>query len=211
MSLWQVAAGAALGAGLGYGGARFAPRWLESGLRTWEPYLLAAVNGLLTALLAAAHPLDSYFWQHLLFISVLTTASLVDLHDRIIPNELVLFGLGAGLVLLFAAPYPEKSWTYALLGALAGFAFLLVLALIAKGGMGLGDVKLAAVIGLFLGLKWVMMGLVFAFLGGGLISAILLITRVVGRKSHIPFGPWLALGAIVTVLYGAQIWNWYMP
>jgi leader peptidase (prepilin peptidase) / N-methyltransferase len=211
MSVWQVGVGALLGAALGFGGALLAPRWMESRVRPWEPYLLAGVNGLLTALLAAAHPLDGYFWQHLLFISILTTASLVDLHDRIIPNELVLFGLGAGLLLLFVAPYPDKDWLFGLLGAVAGFLFLLLLALIARGGMGLGDVKLAAVIGLFLGLKWVAMGLVFAFLGGGLISAILLLSRVVGRKSHIPFGPWLALGAVVTVLYGAQIWNWYMP
>lgn len=209
--VWQIAAGAALGAGLGYGGARLAPRWLESQMRSWESYALAAVNGALAGLLAFLNPLSSgYFWQHLLFISVLTLASLVDLHDRIIPNELVLFGLGAGAILLFAAPYPDKGWLGGLLGGALGFGILLLIALIAKGGMGMGDVKLAAVIGLFLGLKWVGMGLVFAFLAGGLISGLLLLLRVVGRKDHIPFGPWLALGAVITALYGSQIWAWYM-
>ncbi|HYG57748.1 MAG TPA: A24 family peptidase [Symbiobacteriaceae bacterium] len=207
---WQVPAALALGAALGYGGGRLAPRWIvEKPMRSWEPYVLSAINGGLMALLAMAHPLDAYFWQHLIFISVLTTASLVDLHDRIIPNELVLFGLAAGGALLLLAPYPDKTWLQALIGAGAGFGFMLVLALIAPAGMGLGDVKLAAVIGLFLGFPWVGMGLVLAFLSGGLLSAVLLIARVVGRKNHIPFGPWLALGAILTILYGARIWSWY--
>lgn len=208
---WQVAVAALLGAGLGFGGGKLAPRWLEKGVRPWEPYVLAAVNGLLMGLLAVAHPLDAYFWQHLVFISLLTTASLVDLHDRIIPNELVLAGLVIGTTMLFLLPYPDKTWLQGLMGAGTGFGILLLIAVVAKGGMGLGDVKLAAVIGLFLGAWWVAMGLVFAFLAGGVISGLLLLLRIVGRKDHIPFGPWLALGAIITVLYGAEIWAWYMP
>jgi leader peptidase (prepilin peptidase)/N-methyltransferase len=204
-----VVAGAALGALLGFLGGRVAPRWLSSPLAPWEPYALAAVNGLLTGLLALGRPLDGYFWQHLVFITVLTTASLVDLHDRIIPNELVLFGLVTGLVLLLVAPYPEKSLLQALGGAAAGFVLLLIIALAVPGGMGMGDVKLAAVIGLFLGLPWVGMGMVLAFLAGGIISLLLILCRVVGRKDHIPFGPWLALGAVLTSLYGWNLWVWY--
>jgi leader peptidase (prepilin peptidase)/N-methyltransferase len=207
---WQVAVAVALGAGLGYGGARLAPRWLERPPRTWAPYVAAGVTGLLAGLLAVAHPLDSYFWQHLFFLTLLVTASYVDLHERIIPNELVIAGIVLGGILLLAAPYPEKSWLSALGGAGLGFGLLLVLALLVRGGMGLGDVKLAAVIGLFLGYPGVGMGLLFAFLSGGLVGALLLLFRIVGRKDAIPFGPYLALGAAVTAIYGAGIWTWYM-
>jgi len=74
----------------------------------------------------------------------------------------------------------------------------------------MGDVKLALIMGLFLGLNWIGMALIFAFLVGGILSAVLLLARRVGRKGHIPFGPFLALGAIVTVIWGWPIWVWYI-
>jgi len=209
MTVVDVLGGLALGGALGYGGARLAPRWLKRPQWGQAAYAAAAANAVLVGLLAASHGLGPYFWTQLVFLSLLTLASLVDLHERIIPNEVVLFGLGAGILLLLIAPYPERSWLQALGGAGAGFGFLLVLALLVKGGMGLGDVKLAAVIGLFLGLRWVGMGLVFAFLLGGVLSGALLLLRIVGRKDHVPFGPFLALGAAVTAIYGPQIWQWY--
>lgn len=209
MNAGNLLVGVALGAALGYGGARLAPRWLQK--PQWGPsaYVAAVANAVLVGLLAGSHGLGRYFWTQLIFVSILTLASLLDLHERIIPNEVVLFGLVAGVLLALVAPYPERSWLQALAGAGAGFGFLLVLALLVKGGMGLGDVKLAAVIGLFLGLKWVGMGLVFAFLAGGVLSGLLLLLRIVGRKDHVPFGPFLALGAAVTAVYGPQIWQWY--
>lgn len=210
--MWQVVMATLIGGALGYAGGRLSPRWLkEQPPKDWAIYTLAVVNATFTALLAIQHPLSSaYFWHHLLFIAVLSTASFVDLHERIIPNELVLFGLVAGLVLLLAAPYPEKSWLHALYGGAAGFGFLLLLALLVPGGMGFGDVKLSAVLGLFTGIHYIGMGMIFSFLLGGLISAGLLVMRSVGRKQHIPFGPFLALGHIITVLYGWEIWLWYM-
>jgi leader peptidase (prepilin peptidase)/N-methyltransferase len=207
--LWQTLAGVALGGALGYTGGWVSPRWLQKPPQRWETYALAAVTALLAGLLAHRYGLGGYFWQHLFFIAVLTTASLIDLHDKIIPNQLVLFGLGVGAVLLFAAPYADKSWIGALGGGAAGFGALFLLAILVKGGLGFGDVKLAAVIGLFLGIQWVAMGLMLAFLAGGLIGILLLVFRIVGRKDMIPFGPYLAFGAILTSIYGQQIWDWY--
>jgi len=208
---WQIATGALVGALLGYGGGRLAPRWLErSPMKAWEPFVLAAVTAVLAGYLAVGHPLDLYFWQHVIFVGILATASLVDLHDRIIPNELVIAGLIAGVIAVFAAPYAGRTWLDGLLGMVAAFALFLLLALLVKGGMGMGDVKLSAVIGLFLGIRWVAMGLILAFLAGGVVSIFLLIGRAVGRKDYIPFGPWLAVGAIVTAIWGLAIWVWYM-
>lgn len=209
--IWQVALAGALGGGLGYLGGWISPRWLEKRPQPWTLYALAAVNAGLTAMLAAQHPVTGpYFWHHFLFIAILSVAAYVDLHERIIPNELVLFGLVAGLAVMLLAPYPEKSWMQALTGGAAGFGFLLLLALLVPAGMGMGDVKLSAVLGLFVGLNYIGMGMVLSFLAGGLVSAVLLLLRAVGRKSHIPFGPFLSLGHIVTVLYGWEIWVWYM-
>jgi len=207
--IWQAAVGALLGAALGYGVGRLAPRWMEGQLRPGALYGAAVVNGVLTGLLAWGHGLDRYFWTQMPFFALLMLASLVDLHDRIIPNEVVVAGLALGTLLIFLAPYADRSWKLALGGAALSFGLLLLLALLVPGGMGLGDVKLAAVIGLFLGLKWVGMGLIFAFVAGGLISGVLLLTRRVGRKAYIPFGPFLALGSVVAALYGPQIWAWY--
>jgi len=204
------ALGGVLGGALGYLGARLSPRWLPEPPPAWAQWALAACTGLGAALLALAHPLSTYFWHQLLFIAILLLAAFVDLHDRIIPNELVLFGLGAWLLVMLLAPYGGKSWLSALGGGAAAFAFFYLLAVLVPGGMGMGDVKLALVMGLFLGLKWVAMALVFAFISGGLVAGVLLALRKVGRRGHIPFGPFLALGGLITLLWGNQIWTWYV-
>jgi prepilin signal peptidase PulO-like enzyme (type II secretory pathway) len=207
----QLLLAAALGGGLGYLGGWLSPRWLEQRPQPWAVYTLAGVNAVLTALLALQHPLTGpYFWHHLLFVAILSVSAFADLHERIIPNEVVLFGLAAGLLMMLAAPYPEKSWMQAMSGGAAGFGFLLLLAVLVPGGMGMGDVKLSAVLGLFLGLNYIGMAMIFSFLLGGLVSAVLLVMRAVGRKQHIPFGPFLSLGAYITLLYGWEIWVWYI-
>ncbi len=207
MITWQVLLAILLGAALGYGGMLLAPRWTSKPPKPWAGYAAVAVNAVLTGLLAARHGLSGHFWAQSLFIALLTLASLVDLHDRIIPNEVVLVGLVAGVPLLAATGGFSLSMLW---GASAGFLFLLLLALLVKGGMGLGDVKLAAVIGLFLGWPYIWMGLVLSFLTGGLAATAMLVLQRVGRKSHIPFGPYLALGSALTAIYGPDIWAWYM-
>ncbi|MEW8978715.1 MAG: A24 family peptidase [Symbiobacterium sp.] len=203
------AVGAGLGGVLGYLGARLSVRWLPQPAPPWAGWALVGVTGLAVALLGLTHPLTPYFWHQLLFVAILLVAAFVDLQDRIIPNELVLFGLVAWLLVMLLAPYGDKSWLSALGGGAAAFAFFYLLAVLVPGGMGMGDVKLALVMGLFLGLKWVAMALFFAFVLGGLVAGVLLATGKVGRKGHLPFGPFLALGGLVTLLWGSQIWAWY--
>ncbi|MBP2018449.1 leader peptidase (prepilin peptidase)/N-methyltransferase [Symbiobacterium terraclitae] len=203
------AVGAVLGGALGYLGARVSPRWLPQPPPAWAQWALAAGTGLTAALLARAYPLTASFWHQLPFVALLLLAAFVDLQDRIIPNELVLSGLGAWLLVMLLAPYGDKSWLSALGGGAAAFAFFYLLAVLVPGGMGMGDVKLALVMGLFLGLNWVAMALFFAFVSGGLTAGVLLALRKVGRRGHIPFGPFMALGGLITLLWGNQIWTWY--
>jgi len=152
----------------------------------------------------------------LLYGWLLLIVAVIDLHTRRIPNRLTYPLTPTLLVLLTAAAFLEGTPAVAVRSVLAGvacFALLLVLALVNPRGMGMGDVKLAAFIGLGLGyLGWghVWLGLFLGFLGGGVIAALLLALRLRTRKDHIPFGPWLALGAIAALLAGQPIIDAYL-
>jgi leader peptidase (prepilin peptidase)/N-methyltransferase len=101
----------------------------------------------------------------------------------------------------------------AAIAAAALFALYFIMAIAYPGGMGFGDVKLAGVLGLFLGfLGWgeLAVGAFAAFVLGGVFGVVLLIARRAGRKSRIPFGPWMLLGAWVGVFFGGAIWTVYL-
>ncbi|HSK95710.1 MAG TPA: prepilin peptidase [Euzebyales bacterium] len=152
----------------------------------------------------------------LLFAWLLVVVTVIDLQTHRIPNRLTypltpaLLGLLAAGAVLDGTP---RLAVRALLGGVVAFALLLVLALINPRGMGMGDVKLAAFIGIGLGyLGWghIWLGLFTAFLAGGVIAGILLVLGRRGRKDHIPFGPWLALGGLVALLVGEPIIATYL-
>lgn len=129
-----------------------------------------------------------------------------DLAHHRLPNRL-LAAIGIGLLTLLALAAVLEgdgtSFVRALFGGgVLGAAFL-VLALFRPTGLGMGDVKLAAVLGLWLGwLSWpsVLLGVLAAFVGGGLVSLLLLLLGRVRRDSYLPFGPWLLLGAAVATV-----------
>jgi leader peptidase (prepilin peptidase)/N-methyltransferase len=152
----------------------------------------------------------------LLFVWLLVVVAVIDLHTRRIPNRLTYPLIPALLVLLTTAALLEGTPWVAVRVVVAGlvsFGLLLVMALINPRGMGMGDVKLAAFIGLGLGyVGWwhVWLGLFLGFLGGGVIAALLLARGLRTRKDHIPFGPWLAAGAIVALLIGQPIIDTYL-
>ncbi len=136
-------------------------------------------------------------------------AAVIDLEHRIIPNRITALGavlaLGLGIAL---DPTGEPGRLIA--GAAAG-GFLLLAALAYPGGMGMGDVKLAAVMGLFLG-SAVAPAVLIALLSGVLVGAVVIARKgtQTGRKTAIPFGPFLALGAIVAVYAGQPLVQFYV-
>lgn len=153
------------------------------------------------------------FW---LFGWTLLVVAVIDWDTYRIPNRLTypltptLLALLAVAALLSGTP---GAGLRALAAGVVGFAVLLVLALINPRGMGMGDVKLAAFIGVGLGyLGWghLWLGLFAGFLGGGVIAGLLLALRLKTRKDHIPFGPWLALGAFVALLLGQPLIDLYL-
>jgi leader peptidase (prepilin peptidase)/N-methyltransferase len=144
----------------------------------------------------------------LIFVALLAAVTLTDLERRVIPNAILLAGAAACLALVAAtdqSSLPERAAAAAGAGG-----FLLAAALAYPRGMGMGDVKLAAVMGLFLGAS-VAVALAVALCAGALVGVGLMIRRgAAARKQAVPFGPFLALGGVVGLLAGDQLLDVYL-
>lgn len=152
-----------------------------------------------------------------LALAALTIAlAIIDIEVQRLPNPIVLTGYIIAIVLLLPAALllgrPEALLT-ALIGEAALFVFYLVVALIYPGGMGFGDVKLAGLLGLYLGyLGWpeLIVGAFAAFLLGGIAALVLVLARRGGRKTRLPFGPFMLGGAWVGVVVGKPVAAGYL-
>ena len=147
-----------------------------------------------------------------LYLATISVAlAMIDLDTHTLPNRILLPAYPVAAVLLGAAALmagePERLLT-AVIGGGTLFGLYLALALISPGGMGLGDVKLAGVLGLYLGYLGcapLLVGAFGAFLLGGVFGLLLLVTRKAKRRSSIPFGPWMLLGAWFGAFFGDQV------
>ena len=177
--------------------------------------LVEAGCGVLFAAVAARFGASWALPAYLVLIAALLAISIIDLEHFIVPDRITAPLTVSALALLgLAAAADGTGWRYGrtLLGGLAFFAFLLVLNLLYPRGMGMGDVKLSFSLGLYLGwLGWgqVFLGGFLAFLLGALVGVGLIATGVKGRKDFVPFGPFLAGGTLIVVLWGAPILRWY--
>ena len=140
------------------------------------------------------------------FVSCLVIQTFVDWDHQIILDVVLLFMIPFGMAYAWFGlhDWMDAAFGFALGGGLMGLIYLL-----SRGGMGLGDVKLAAVMGLWLGLQGTIVALFLAFLVGGVVGVLLLVTGVKSRKDAIPFGPYLCLGAYVALLFGSRLVFWY--
>jgi leader peptidase (prepilin peptidase) / N-methyltransferase len=144
----------------------------------------------------------------LVFVAMLAAVTLTDLERRVIPNVILLAG-SVTAVALVAVTDPSSFPERAIAAAAAG-GLLLAIALAYPRGMGMGDVKLAAVMGLYLG-SAVAPGLLIAVLAGTLVGAGVMLMHGSGaRKLAVPFGPFLALGGVVALLAGGQLLDAYL-
>ena len=143
-------------------------------------------------------------WGWLLLVGLLL--GVVDVRERRLPNRVLLPGTAGAVLLLTGAAAVSDRWDdlgRGLIAGLACFALLLTMALISPSGLGMGDVKLVALTGLYLGwLGWpsVVTGLFLGFLAQGLLGLVLLVARRTGLKADLPFGPALLTGALVAAL-----------
>ena len=209
-----VAVGAGLGAGVLVG--RLAGRFpwpagagiaelLGPGPATARRPVLPIGTALLLALVVLRFGVS---WQLPAFLVLAVAAVLlavVDLRHQLLPDRVVLPALAAGVVLLLVAAAAEGAWgdlLRAVLGAAAMFGGFLVLALVSPSGLGMGDVKLAALLGLHLGwLAWpaVLLGALAAFVAQALVAMVLLAARRVRRDAALPFGPAMLVGTALAL------------
>lgn len=182
----------------------------------WRIFWVELGSGLLLAFV---------YWKYGLSIDFAITSSycylfivlmVIDLEHNLILNKIVfpamIVALPISILLpqssLISLPWPEA--VNGVIGGAIGFALLLILALIYRGGMGWGDVKMAGLIGLVVGFPSVFVSLLMGIIFGGLVAGILLLLKKKKRKESIPFGSFLAVTTIVTLLWGNNILNWYL-
>jgi leader peptidase (prepilin peptidase)/N-methyltransferase len=171
--------------------------------------LVEVVTGLLCALVVITKGPDEDALLGLVLVLLLIPITLIDLDHRIIPNKLTLLGAVAACGLV-AWTAPGKLPEHLVAGVAAGGFFLLAV-LAYPRGMGMGDVKLAAVLGLFLG-RAVGPALFVALVAGTLVGAAVIARKGAreGRKTAVPFGPFLALGGVVALFAGDAMVDWYL-
>ena len=182
---------------------------------SWRyPAVELATAGLFVAVAAkfGAHA-DLPAYLYLAAISI--ALALIDLEHFRLPDPITLPSYPVAILLLLIPAVADSSWwefERALIGMAALFAFYDVVAFIAPKGMGGGDVKLAGVLGLYLGwLGWAQLavGAFMAFLVGGVISIGLVLFAGAGRKTRVPFGPFMLIGAFIGIFAGHPIGHAY--
>jgi leader peptidase (prepilin peptidase) / N-methyltransferase len=176
---------------------------------SWRYPLVEAGTALLCALVVIAKGADEDAWLGLAFVLLLVPITLIDLDHRLIPNKLTLPGAVLAIAILLLTDLdslPEN-----LIAAAAAGGFLLVAALVYPAGMGMGDVKLAGMMGLYLG-RAVAPAMFAALITGTVVGALIIARKGTkeGRKTAIPFGPYLALGGLVGLFAGDEIVDWYL-
>lgn len=146
--------------------------------------------------------------QALIFTVFFIVITFIDYDHQLILDKVLLCLAGAGVVInLYLGSVAPLNM---LIAGLLGGGLLLIIALVSGGGMGGGDIKFAATLGLCFGWQLLLLTLLLAFVLGGVGGALLLLLKLKNRKDFIPFGPFIALAALITLLYGNNIITWYM-
>jgi leader peptidase (prepilin peptidase)/N-methyltransferase len=173
--------------------------------------IVELVTALLFVLVVWLTPPGPLMVSRLLFVCILIALFGIDLEHQILPNSITLPGIVAGVLLSFIAP---PGWRDALLGVLLGAGILYAIAGAyylwrREEGLGMGDVKMLAMIGAFLGWKAVLVTMVLSSFSGAAIGLSLIAAQRAGMKLALPFGTFLAIGALVAMLVGEPLVTWY--
>ena len=171
------------------------------------------LSGLVSIALLIKFDFSLDFIVYFVFLLSLIVITFIDLDEKIIPNEISLPGIALGLI---ASPFISTlSFKESILGVMAGGGVLAAVALsyyviTKREGMGGGDIKLLAMIGAFLGWNGAFISLFFGSLVGAFVGIFFMIKEGKDTKYALPFGPFLALGAVVYLFFGNNLINWYL-
>ena len=175
--------------------------------------LVELLTGLFSVILLHRYGISPLYLIYFAFFTSLTVVSFIDLSHKIIPDVVSLPGIVIGLAV--SGLHPQLALKDSLIGVLLGGGTLYLVAsgyywIAKREGMGGGDIKLLAMIGAFIGWKGVLFTILCSSLLGAVVGgALMLISSAVDSKYAVPFGPFLSLGAIIYVLWGGSLINWY--
>jgi len=152
------------------------------------------------------------------YVAAMIVITLIDYRHQIIPDRISISGILAGFLLTMYRETVADTTRFILakglfdsfVGSISGAAIFYIIIVVSRGGMGYGDVKLAAMIGAFMGWKMMLEVVMLAVISGSIIGVILLITGLKKRREPIPFGPFLAIMSLVCMIYGNDILQFYL-
>lgn len=172
-------------------------------------------TGVVFALLAWHYGLSPALGIMAFYACLFIIIFVIDLEHGLILNKVVYPSLVVALLLALLPRPWLTQWIVtgianAAIGGAIGFALFLLIAIVSRGGMGWGDVKLAALIGLAAGFPLVFLAIIMAAILGGIVAVAMVIAKKKQRRQTIPFGPFLAVAAMITLLWGSNILTWYL-
>ncbi len=182
--------------------------------------VVEGITGLLFAFLYWKFGLGLELGISLVYACLLTIIFVIDLENQLVLDKVIYPGMALALAFSFfwpglggtiSLPWEALSKVVSsLAGGALGLAAMALPFIIYRRGMGMGDIKLGALVGLMTGYPLVIIAVLLSWISGGLVGAILLALGIKKRKDPIPFAPFLATSAMVTLLWGQAIWQWYL-
>ena len=172
--------------------------------------IVELLTGLIYAALYIKYGLTFEFLKFAVMVSFLIIIGLIDFDTTDVYSVTSWSGIACGILFAVAGYFMGYAFANLIYGALLSGGVITVIILLTKG-MGWGDVEICALAGVYLGFANSIVMLFFSFVLGGIIGIALIVTGKKSRKDYIPFGPYIALGAIIAALLGDIIIKWYMP
>ena len=178
--------------------------------------LVEALNAFLYAAVVWRYGIGWNSVVYAVLCSSLIVITFIDLDFQIIPDRITLAGIPLGLMagsFLLNDPFMRAEllgYKASVIGVFAGGGLFYLVAVLSRGGMGGGDIKMMAMVGALMGWKSVLLTTFLGSLAGSLIGVFLMIFKGRGRKTKIPFGPFLAFGTLITLFFGQEILLWYL-
>ena len=172
--------------------------------------LIELLNALLYVVIYLNYGFSFELLKFAVFASLMIVIGFIDFDTKYVFNSTVIFGVISGIVFLLAEWIIIKNipWTN-IAGAAIGLGVIWAIVAL-TGGIGEGDIDIALICGLFLGIKGIVVTLFLAFIFGGLVGAIILILKLKDRKAEMAFGPYLAIGGIIASIYGSRLIEYYL-
>ena len=175
--------------------------------------IVELITGLIYLIIYLIYGLNIQTLVYIILSSALVIIAFIDLNEQIVPDIISLPGIVIGFILSFFVPY--ISFINSALGVVVGGGIILIIGLAGsvifkKEAMGGGDVKLAAMIGAFLGWRYIIISLFLGFFLGALAGIILILSKIKSREDTVPFGPFIVLGSFITLFWGEKIISWYL-